>query len=192
MENLDGRSRNTEPPEFCRKSREEGVETSVGCPGFCRSGIQSMEVKGFLGSGWDQEPLEYSSRAWSEVGAGKPSVIPEFLRNFWTWTTNPSDSQPGIPIPILLSLIFPRSLSFPIGHSRFFRRFPLLPSSRSVAFCMRLFQHDQSARGSRKSALGCSRFLGMWSGNLGSMQRGMVPFLHPKGNPKSRWEGMGD
>lgn len=117
----------SEPPEFHGKSQAEGAEASVGYPGFCRNGIQSMEGKGFLGSGREQEPLEYSSRAWSEVGAGKPSVIPEFLRNFWPWTTNPLDSQPGIPIPILLPLIFPDPFLSQLAIPDFSGVFPCSP-----------------------------------------------------------------
>lgn len=79
VENLDGRSRNIratripreKPGSICGISRVWQEWDSV-----------RAELKGFLGSGRDWEPLENSSRAWSQVGAGKPSFIPEFLREF--------------------------------------------------------------------------------------------------------------
>lgn len=115
-------------------------------PGFAGMGFSPCRAEGVFGI---RPGLGTSGKflpCLEPGGAGKPSFIPEFLREFLDvdYKSSGFPARNAHPHPSLPD--FSRSFPLALRCSRFSRRFPLLPSSRSVAFCMRRLQHDRSAR----------------------------------------------
>lgn len=138
------------------------------------------ELKEFLGSGRDGEPLEYFPCAWSQVGAGKPSLIPEFLREFLGMDYNSSGFPAGNARPDPPSPDFPDP--FPVCSATFpvFPAFPVAPSPRSACASSSMIgvlgdHENQSVPNSWE----CGVEIWDWCG---------AGLLHPTGNPKSRWD----